>query len=177
MGKIHIWSLSERKLLRTIDAARFTPMKEDKRVDFGGVRALAVSPDGSTILAGGLHKASNPLGAVHEPLLMRFDFATGELRKSHIAEGIPVASCELRIPIGWDRGRRQRWIQRWTSVVLERGKRKGHPSIRLRISLAISIFIPTVARSHSHHDIIFASRTCMRANLACQLAVPMPYRK
>ncbi len=31
MGKIHIWSLSERKLLRTIDAARFTPMKEDTR--------------------------------------------------------------------------------------------------------------------------------------------------
>ncbi len=98
MGKIHIWSLSERKLLRTIDAAPLHTYEGGQRVDFGGVRTLAVSPDGSTILAGGLHKASNPLGAVHEPLLMRFDFATGELRKSHIAEGITggvVWNCRI----------------------------------------------------------------------------------
>jgi hypothetical protein len=57
-------------------------------VDFGGVRSLAVSADGKYIAAGGLHKASNPLGAVHEPLILLFNLETNAIERQQIAEGI-----------------------------------------------------------------------------------------
>jgi WD40 repeat protein len=88
-GKIHLWNLEERKLERTFDAKPLHTYEGGQRVDFGGVRALALSPDGTHLCAGGLHKASNPLGAVHEPLVLRFQFADGELLKSHVCDGIP----------------------------------------------------------------------------------------
>jgi len=57
-------------------------------VDFGGVRCLAVRPSSDQFAAGGLHKASNPLGAVHEPLALRFAMEGGQVLKSHVSEGI-----------------------------------------------------------------------------------------
>lgn len=88
MGKIHVWDLTERKIARSIDGKPLHTYEAGQRVDFGGVRTLAMSGDGATLLAGGLHKATNPLGAVHEPLCLRFDFSTGELKKSQVAEGV-----------------------------------------------------------------------------------------
>jgi hypothetical protein len=72
-----------------LDAKPLHTYEGGQRVDFGGVRALSLNTDGSQILAGGLHKATNPLGAVHEPLLLRFQFADGTLLKSHVCDGIP----------------------------------------------------------------------------------------
>jgi hypothetical protein len=47
-----------------------------------------VSADGKYIAAGGLYKASNPLGAVHEPLILLFNLETGAVERQQIAEGI-----------------------------------------------------------------------------------------
>jgi hypothetical protein len=52
------------------------------------VRALSLSLDGKHLACGGLHKASNPLGAVHEPLVLLFDWESQKLVQSHIAEGV-----------------------------------------------------------------------------------------
>jgi hypothetical protein len=41
------------------------------------------------VFAGGTHKATNPFGAVHEPLLLRFDWTEGKLQRSHVSDGIP----------------------------------------------------------------------------------------
>lgn len=89
MGKVHLWDLEARKLERSFDAAPLHTYEGGQRVDFGGVRGLALHPAGTQLCAAGLHKASNPLGAVHEPLVLRFDFADGKLLKTHVCDGIP----------------------------------------------------------------------------------------
>ena len=88
-GQIHLWNSDDQQLLRTFDAKPLYTYEPGQRVDFGGVRGLALTPDGAQLLACGLHKGSNPLGAVHEPLLLRFNFADASLMQSHVCDGIP----------------------------------------------------------------------------------------
>ncbi|MEZ6133643.1 MAG: hypothetical protein R3C53_01915 [Pirellulaceae bacterium] len=88
-GVIHLWETANQQVLRTYDAKPLHTYEGGQRVDFGGVRGLALSADGLQLTAGGLHKATNPLGAVHEPLVLRFGFADAQLLKSHICDGIP----------------------------------------------------------------------------------------
>ena len=57
-------------------------------MDFGGIRGLAVSPDKTRIVCGGLHKATNPLGAVHEPIVVVFDWATRAKQRTQLAPGL-----------------------------------------------------------------------------------------
>lgn len=88
-GKMHLWDLDNHTIARTYDAAPLHTYEGGQRVDFGGVRGIAVSSDQQHVLAGGLHKATNPLGAVHEPLVLRFKLDDGQLLKSHLCDGIP----------------------------------------------------------------------------------------
>jgi WD40 repeat protein len=88
-GKLHLWNLDSKQIVRSFDAAPLHTYEGGQRVDFGGVRSIALAVDQSQLLAGGLHKATNPLGAVHEPLLLRFNYADAQLLKSHVCDGIP----------------------------------------------------------------------------------------
>jgi WD40 repeat protein len=88
-GKVHLWNAETQQLVRSFDAAPLHTYEGGQRVDFGGVRAIALTLDQSQLLTGGLHKATNPLGAVHEPLVLRFKFDDGQLLKSHVCDGIP----------------------------------------------------------------------------------------
>lgn len=88
-GKLNLWSLESGTIERTFDAVPLHTYEAGQRVDFGGVRTIALSPDRTQVFTGGLHKATNPLGAVHEPLVLRFQFADGQLLKSHVCDGIP----------------------------------------------------------------------------------------
>ncbi|MFM8214484.1 MAG: WD40 repeat domain-containing protein [Pirellula sp.] len=89
MGKIHVWKLEDRSLARTLDGATLYNPNKGQNAEFGGVRSLAISPSGNEVFAAGTHKGSNPFGAVHEPLLLRFNWADGALTKSHVCDGIP----------------------------------------------------------------------------------------
>lgn len=88
-GVVYLWDIDGVEPIAKFDAASLHSFNDGQRVNFGGVRALAVSSDGNQIAAGGLHKSSNPLGAVHEPLALRFSTGDQKLIRSHIAEGIP----------------------------------------------------------------------------------------
>lgn len=88
LGKLKQWDVASGQLVREFDASKLHEYNGGQQVDFGGVRGIAVSPDGQFLSAGGLHKGSNPLGAVHEPLSLVFKWETAELLKSQIAEGI-----------------------------------------------------------------------------------------
>jgi WD40 repeat protein len=88
MGVIKDWTVSSGQEVGTFDAKALHTYEAGQRVDFGGVRSLAVSPDRTLLAAGGLHKASNPLGAVHEPLVQLFKMETRELVRSQTVEGI-----------------------------------------------------------------------------------------
>lgn len=87
-GVLKQWEVTSGKEVRTFDAKPLHTYEGGQQVDFGGIRAIAVSPDGKWLAAGGLYKATNPLGAVHEPLVLLFDWASQKLEKQQIAEGI-----------------------------------------------------------------------------------------
>lgn len=86
-GKIHQWEVATGKLVRTLDAAPLHSYNEGQQVHYGGVRAVAFSPDAKSLVAGGLTKATNPLGNVQQPLVMRFDWESGKTTGNHIVEG------------------------------------------------------------------------------------------
>ncbi|MCA9132169.1 MAG: WD40 repeat domain-containing protein [Planctomycetales bacterium] len=90
-GTLKLWDLASKQLVRQFDAQTLHSYKShgNQPVDFGGIRDLTLLPTAGHLLAGGLHKATNPLGAVHEPLVLRFGLDTGELLHSHHCEGIP----------------------------------------------------------------------------------------
>jgi WD40 repeat protein len=88
MGVIKQWDVNAGTEVRTFDAKDLHSYNGGQQVDFGGVRGLALSPDGKYLSAGGLYKASNPLGAVHEPLVLLFEWDTQKLAKSQSCDGI-----------------------------------------------------------------------------------------
>ena len=57
MGVLKQWDVASGKLVRTFDAKPLHTYEGGQQVDYGGVRALAVSPDGKWLAAGGLYKA------------------------------------------------------------------------------------------------------------------------
>ena len=87
-GHVRQWEIATGAEIKKFDATPLYSFNGGQQVDFGGVRALAVSADGKWLAAGGLHKATNPLGAVHEPLIILINLETGAVERQLIAEGI-----------------------------------------------------------------------------------------
>jgi WD40 repeat protein len=88
VGGVKQWEIASGKEVRAFDAKPLHTYEGGQQVDFGGVRALAISPDGKWLAAGGLYKATNPLGAVHEPIVLLFNWESQKVEKQQIAEGI-----------------------------------------------------------------------------------------
>lgn len=88
MGDVRQWELPSGKLARQFDAKALRTYNGGQRVDYGGVRTIAFNNDQTQVIFGGLHKATNPLGAVNEPLLMRFEWESQKLLRSHTIKGI-----------------------------------------------------------------------------------------
>jgi WD40 repeat protein len=88
VGSIRQWDLASGKAGGTFDAKALHKYDAGQQVDFGGVRGIAVSADGALIAAGGLHKATNPLGAVHEPIVLVFEAKSRKLMRTLLADGI-----------------------------------------------------------------------------------------
>jgi hypothetical protein len=92
VGLLNQWDVATGKLVRAFDAKPLHTYEGGQQVDYGGVRSMAVSPDGKWLAAGGLYKATNPLGAVNEPLVLLFDWESQKLAKQQITDGIPGGS-------------------------------------------------------------------------------------
>lgn len=88
VGSIRQWDLATGKEVGAFEAKALYHLDKSQMVDFGGVRGLCVSPDGAFVAGGGLHKATNPLGAVHEPIVLVFDVKTRKLVRTLLADGI-----------------------------------------------------------------------------------------
>lgn len=88
MGGLVAWNAADGKESARFEGKTLHEYNGGQQVDFGGIRALAMSPDGKTMVAGGLHKASNPLGAVHEPLGLVFQTSDKKLIRQWTANGI-----------------------------------------------------------------------------------------
>ncbi len=87
-GHLKQWDVATGKESRSFEAQVLHSYNAGQQVDFGGVRAIAVSTDGKWLAAGGLYKATNPLGAVHEPVVALFDWESQKLEKQLVADGI-----------------------------------------------------------------------------------------
>jgi WD40 repeat protein len=88
LGVIREWDTTSGQSLGAFDARALHTYETGQQVDFGGVRGMAISADHAHIAAGGLHKATNPLGAVHEPLVLIFDAKTRKLARTLLTDGI-----------------------------------------------------------------------------------------
>ena len=114
LGKVHVWNVADRKLERTIEATPLYTENKGQQAEYGGVRSLAYHAERKELIAGGTHKATNPFGAVHEPLILRFGWDDGVLRKSHACEGIPGG-------LVW----RVQWLKDGTAVGVSGGSTGG----------------------------------------------------
>ena len=88
MGQVIQWDLGTGLKARTFDAAALHTYEGGQQVHYGGIRGLCLSPDTQTLAAGGLHKATNPLGNVQEPIVQRFAWQTGASTKTQLADGL-----------------------------------------------------------------------------------------
>ena len=87
-GKVHQWAIKDSKIARTFDASALHSYNKGQRVHFGGVRDMAINADSSLLACCGLHKATNPLGAIHEPLIELFDWKSGKKVRSQPSAGV-----------------------------------------------------------------------------------------
>lgn len=87
-GKIRQWEVATGTLVRTFDATALHTYEGGQQVHYGGIRGLAFSPDAKQLVAGGLHKATNPLGNVQEPLALRLDWESAAMVRKHLTDGI-----------------------------------------------------------------------------------------
>ena len=85
-GEIREWEISSGKHQRSFDA-KVLLTNNTQGVRYGGVRGLAVSPATKYLAACGLHKATNPLGAVNEPIALLFDMKTNKKVRSQPGSG------------------------------------------------------------------------------------------
>jgi WD40 repeat protein len=81
MGLIIQWDLKSGKEARRLDASKLHLYEGGQGVDYGGVRDLSFSRDGTLLACGGLINASNPLGAVSNPAVLLLDWKTGAMTK------------------------------------------------------------------------------------------------
>jgi WD40 repeat protein len=77
-GRVIEWDHRPGKEARRLDASKLYKYNAaGQGVDYGGVRDLALSCDGKYLACGGLIEATNPLGAVNNPAVLVFDWASG----------------------------------------------------------------------------------------------------
>jgi WD40 repeat protein len=95
LGVVRQWEVATGNVQRTFDAKDLHSFNGGQQVDFGGVRTIAVSADLKHVVCGGLHKAENPLGAVHDPLGLVFDWESGAA--AHRFEPADVKGSAWRI--------------------------------------------------------------------------------
>jgi len=101
MGQVHQWEVAGGKLVRTFDAKELHTYEGGQAVHYGGVRSMALSPDGKSLACSGLHKATNPLGAVQDPLVMEFDWESAKTRIAHAPDAKNIAWRVVYHPEGF----------------------------------------------------------------------------
>jgi WD40 repeat protein len=101
MGQVHQWEVAGGKLVRTFDAKELHTYDGAFFVHYGGVRSMALSPDGKSLACSGLHKVTSPLGAVQDPLVMEFDWETAKPRGSHAPDAKTIAWRVVYHPDGF----------------------------------------------------------------------------
>ncbi len=77
-GVIRAWDIATGEELRQFDAAALWKYDEGFGADIGGVRSMAFSGDGRHLACGGITEVSNAFAGIGTPLVVVFDFESGQ---------------------------------------------------------------------------------------------------
>ena len=81
MGTVIVWNLKTGKNLRTIDASMMTGYDKKFAADMGGARDMQFNVDGSLWASAGITKVVNSFAGIQDPIIVVFDWETGEPTK------------------------------------------------------------------------------------------------
>lgn len=99
-AQIHVWESTAFERKRSFEPKDLHIYHTGQRVDYGGVRCMDLSKDGSELACGGLHKGTNPFAGVQEPLVVVLNWESGEVIRTHeatqIDRGIVWRLCFLQ---------------------------------------------------------------------------------
>ncbi len=92
-GVVKRWDVESGGELSTLDAKQLYTPNPGQGAEYGGVRSMAFSSEKNELACGGLHNASNPFGAVQEPLVVVLNTSEGATLRTHTAKDAPKAIC------------------------------------------------------------------------------------
>lgn len=81
MGKVFVWNLNTNKKQRTIDASMMTGYDKKFAADMGGARDMQFDADGRLWASAGITKVVNSFAGIQDPIIVVFDWKTGETKK------------------------------------------------------------------------------------------------
>ena len=81
MGKVVVWDLNTNKKQRTIDASVMTGYDKKFAADMGGARDMQFNSDGGLWASAGITKVVNSFAGIQDPIIVVFDWKTGEATK------------------------------------------------------------------------------------------------
>jgi WD40 repeat protein len=83
-GEVREWDLATSEQLRTFDASPLWKYDPGFRADIGGVRGFDLSPDAKLLACGGMTEVTNAFAGLGNPLVVVFDYESGEKKQSHV---------------------------------------------------------------------------------------------
>ncbi len=86
-GVVREWDLATGEQLRQFDAAALWKYDVSFGADIGGVRCIAIREDAKLLACGGISEVSNAFAGLGNPLVVVFDFETGEKLQSFVTAG------------------------------------------------------------------------------------------
>jgi WD40 repeat protein len=95
MGIVRQWRVDTGELVRTLEGGELTKFDPTFRAQYGGVRAMTFSPDGKHLACAGLYKCTNAFAGVNEPLVVVFNWETGEIEKSLHTGGVKGCAWDV----------------------------------------------------------------------------------
>ncbi|MCA9265504.1 MAG: hypothetical protein KDA60_16705 [Planctomycetales bacterium] len=92
-GVVKRWNVDTGELLADWAAKELYSPNPGQGAEYGGVRSMAYDTQRKELYCGGLHKATNPFGAIQEPLIMVLNAADGSTVRTHTVKDGPKAIC------------------------------------------------------------------------------------
>jgi WD40 repeat protein len=88
-GEVREWDLATGEQLRTLDASALWLYDKTFRADIGGVRGIDLSADASLLACGGITEVTNAFAGIGNPLVVVFDYESGEVKQKLVASKKP----------------------------------------------------------------------------------------
>ncbi len=88
-GEVREWDLASGEQLRTLDGSALWKYDQGFRADIGGVRGIGFNADATLLACGGITEVSNAFAGIGNPLVVVFDYLTGEKKQSCVASKKP----------------------------------------------------------------------------------------